>query len=131
MAAAGRSYLPGPAALSLTLEKSLGGGEFWTLDLTVDRQRRQLSVVSTSRLSIAGSVRGAGSPVNSAEAVGIAFQRALELGEGLHRRVQLHEHLAQQLARRCDVPRGDRMLVAGVFRFRRGSHQLQRLLTSL
>src|SRR5918997_492292 len=78
---------------SLSRQKRLGLGEFWTFGIAIGGQGLQFCAVFAGCLAVARSFRSTSSVVKALEAVGIAFQGALELGERLRRTAERQEHL--------------------------------------
>ena len=71
-----------------------------------------------------GCLRGPRSSVEAAEAIRLFLDRGFELDERVRRPVGFEQHVAEQLARRCERARRDGRFVGGVFGRRRGAQQL-------
>src|SRR5438105_13649474 len=78
----------------------------------------QPRVITARRLGITGHLCGERRAIEAAEAVRLALLRLLVLLQRLGRALQLHQHVAEQLACRQDAAGRHRMLVVPVLEVR-------------
>src|SRR5437870_6801156 len=94
-------------------------------------QFNQLGEVVPRLIAVAGLLRRLPRAVQAAITVRLAQLRRLVFLQRLGRALQLHQQVAEQLARRQQAPRRDDVLVAPVLDVGRLAHEAERLVRSL
>src|ERR1022692_1084549 len=88
----------------------------------VNTNLQQLSKMSLTRIAISAELRGTRSAIERAEAPRLLLQRRFELLQRLRWLIHLQQHLAQQLARRCQRTGRHRAFFRPIFQFRCRPH---------
>src|SRR5206468_12349137 len=100
----------------------------WTRGVGLARQRDELLVVTNRLRAVAGRLGGARRAVETAIAVRIFLEGALELAQRRRRLPLLEQELAEQLTHRVEPILHRHVLHAAVLAVGRGAHELQSLI---